>query len=323
MKTTEYFKLFSHNIPVKGLDKSVIYNLQKSNLTFIPNSLYELLNDFKTKPVLKVYELFTDETDKKTFNEYLSFLQKNQLGFYTENIEEYPDISKQWKCPNDILNANIEFDFFEKKYDLINLLKQLDDLMCFHLEIRLKNANINDLKELAISCSEMVFRSIGLIIDYSKSIEINMDDFFEEYEKLESIIIYNTPSEINSIKFPERINYLTGDIIEQLKNIDFPLDHYVLNIKYFTEAQTFHPYYNKKVCVNNLGEIKNCLRHDDVFGNINNNTIMWTLQNTVIKDLWYACPDKVIDYQNDELRYCKFYTQKLHKISPNLYTTIK
>jgi SPASM domain peptide maturase of grasp-with-spasm system len=322
MKPTEYFSLFSHNIPVKGEDKSVIYNLQKSNLIFIPNSLYELLASFRSTPVLAVKELI-DESDRNIFEDYLDFLDKNQLGFFTENIHEYPELSKEWKTPNTILNAVIEYDDLSTNYDLNKVLDELDELMCFHLEIRAKNVGIEYLNELAAHLSDKVFRSICLIVDYQESLEELLDAFFETNEKFESIIIYNTPREIISEKFPERINYVQNDIIAFLQDIDFPLDHYVLNIKYFTEALQFHPYYNKKACITKNGEIKNCLRHEESFGNINESTISSILDTTDFKDLWHAAPDKVIDYQNDELRYCKFYTQKLEKISNDLYQVVK
>ena len=321
MKETEYFKLFAHNVPVKGEDRSVIYNLQKADLIYIPNSMYDVVSLFETSTVLNVKKTFKND-DAIVFQSYLAFLIKNELGFFTEDIEEYPNLSKQWKCPNTVLNSVIEYDFKKNSYEIPKLINELDELLCLHIEIRIKNASIEKLKYFFSLIEGKVFRSISLIIEYDESFRNNLDEIFEENKKLESIIVYNTNKKIISEKFPDRINYFEESPLLKLENENFPLDYYVISIKYFTEALNYHPYYNKKVCVNNAGDIKNCLRHNHVFGNINSDTINSVLENSSFKDLWNASPDKVIQYKDDELRYCKFYTEELRKISNDLYEVI-
>ncbi len=85
------------------------------------------------------------------------------------------------------------------------------------------------------------------------------------------------------------------------------------------EAQEYHPYFNKKVVIDQNGNLKNDLLFSKVFGNINDTSIQEVLNTTDIKDLWMASPDKVVDYRDDILRYCRIYTDNQKKIG-NLYT---
>lgn len=321
MKKTEYFKLFSHNISVKGKEKSAIYNLQRSGVKYIPNSLHEILQKMENQSIQEIREEIADE-EKEIFDSYVDFLLISDFGFVTNNPEEYPKMPMQWKSPNKINVTVIEYDCTTAKYNLEDVFQQLDNLLCPHLEMRLKIRNFSDLEEISKLTEGLVFRSIGLFIEYEASLKNKIDTLFHNNEKLEYIIIYNSPEIYYSEQFPERINYIQEDIYEHLTHQRFPQNNYIVSVKYFTEAQQFHTYYNKRICIDWNGNIKNCLLHTKKFGNINEVELQDVISNPEFTELWFIHPDKVIDYKDDEMRYCKFYTEKLEKIDDYYYKVV-
>ncbi len=95
MSENDFYVLYSYNIPVRGSDKSVIYNLHKSKLVFIPNSMLYLLELLREKCVKDVYCQIELDEDKMLFSEYLGFLKKYRLGMFTQNPEEFPPMEKE------------------------------------------------------------------------------------------------------------------------------------------------------------------------------------------------------------------------------------
>ncbi|NVO08804.1 MAG: hypothetical protein HXX16_02475 [Bacteroidales bacterium] len=55
------FQLFSCCIPVKGYLRSALYDLQRKNYLFIPNSLFEILANHTSKTFDEVLQLVDDD----------------------------------------------------------------------------------------------------------------------------------------------------------------------------------------------------------------------------------------------------------------------
>ncbi|MFT4092036.1 MAG: hypothetical protein QM640_00250 [Niabella sp.] len=315
MNENSFFKLFSHNIPVLGRDMSVVYNLQKSKLIYIPNSMFKVLDLMKQKTVKEV-RANIDIESLPLFDEYLIFLKKYDLGFFTLFPEEFPEMNMQWFSPNEIISAIIEYDATDGGYDLSDALNQLEDLTCFHIELRIKNAIAPCLDRINQWTEGKIFKSINIVIEYNASIDNLLADFYKKNDKIDWILVYNAHKNSNK-KSKDSIKYTSLSLSS--KELIFPSDQYIISVKYFTEALQFHPLFNKKVCIDSLGNLKNDLRFHQSFGNINNLTIKAALQTTGLKDLWFAAPDKVIEYKDDVLRYCKLYTDNLEPVGDGYY----
>ncbi len=322
MKKIEYFKLFSHNIPVQGKEKSAIYNLQRSGITFIPNSLYQILQEMDHQSVDEIRQSLPED-QRNIYESYIDFLLKNDLGFFTEFPAEFPKMPLTWQTPNVINTAVVEFDFNTETYDLKKLLSQLDEVLCTHIEIRLKVRNVDDIYSFSELTKGLVFRSIGLIVEYEDSLQDELNRIFSLNEKFEFIIVHNSPDiNLNTGQFKDRINFITENIYDELYTKNFPEDNYIVNVKYFTESQKHHTYFNKRVCIDWEGNIKNCLMHTKSFGNIKEDKIKTILQESDFTELWNINPDRILDYKDDEMRYCRFYTEQIEKVDDYYYKVI-
>jgi SPASM domain peptide maturase of grasp-with-spasm system len=310
-----YFKIFAHNIPVSGKERSAIYDLQKGEITLIPNILYKIIQDLNQQPLNDVRRKYAPN-NPELFDNYVNFLLKKDLGFKTKSPESFPDLILEYDVPTEIYTAIIESDF--KEYNVKSLLETLDELLCQNLEMRL---NINDLtQEEVLSFVRLLdkktFRSVVLILDYRQ--ELWYEDWaialYEACSKISKIIVVNCPVSFESKEYPQQISYSTKTLTE----LGEYRKRYIVNQNYFTEALQFNPFYNRKICVDNNGNIKNDLRQQESFGSIAEienvaHQLKEILNNKSFRERWYASPDTIEGLKDSELRYCQFIPFLLEK----------
>lgn len=99
----KHFRLYEGCVPVKGANRSIILDLQRSNSHFIPNDLYDVIVDLKTNNIDDLLNKYEDE-DKVTINEYFDFLISNDYGFYLEEeeLELFPETDFGFQTPFEI-----------------------------------------------------------------------------------------------------------------------------------------------------------------------------------------------------------------------------
>ncbi len=72
------FNLFSCCIPVKGYLRSALYDLQRKNYLFIPNTLFDILISLSGKTFNQVLQL-VDEDEREQTEKYLLYLLENEF----------------------------------------------------------------------------------------------------------------------------------------------------------------------------------------------------------------------------------------------------
>jgi hypothetical protein len=128
----KYFKLFSCCIPVKGAVRFVIIDLQRQDLFFINEGTYEILTQQTQKKKDEIYNSYSFELHER-LNEIFSFLVENEIGFWTDEPEKFPNLELHWEFPAKITNAIIEVI---ENSDFNHEIEELDNLGCRFLEIR-------------------------------------------------------------------------------------------------------------------------------------------------------------------------------------------
>jgi radical SAM protein with 4Fe4S-binding SPASM domain len=77
-----------------------------------------------------------------------------------------------------------------------------------------------------------------------------------------------------------------------------------INIKFFTESLQKNVFFNKKVYLSAIGEIKNSPYSEIVFGNIQENNLEQVINQDDFKILWNVKKDSMDVCKDCELRYC-------------------
>ena len=314
-----YFKLFAHNIPVSGKEKSAVYDLQKGEIVFIPNILFQIIQDLKQNPLVTIKQQYAPN-QPELFDNYIDFLIKKDLGFKTKSPESFPEIDLSYQVPAGIYNAVIESDF--EQYDINLAINSLDELLCRHLELRLQINEIDEdfLLRFFKEINHKSFRSIVVFVEYRA--ELWHEDLaikvFESCQKIEQMIVVNCPISFKSDQYADKIIYTTQSIEE----LSIYKKRYIVNINYFSEALHFNPFYNRKVCIDEEGKIKNDLRDNHNWGKIGENDLIEVVDNQEFKSIWEASPDKIVGLKDSPLRYCQFFPFQLSKNEHNTWSVV-
>lgn len=315
-----FFKLYAFAIPVQGEERSAIYDLQRNRIHFIPHSMHEVIEQLEVYDVEMVRNSFSEE-DRVVFDSYIIFLQDERLGFYTTEPDHFPKLSLSWFSPEHIQCAVIDYRF--QWYDIYQVLNQLDDLLCKHLELRISNFNSIEEIEKILRCAEQtMLRSVILLIDHGISdllIE-SYEELYERFKKLDCVVVYNFSKDIQSKRFDKHIVLTTKNFEEKLFHQHFYSDRfYVVNMSFFCEAQMYNPYYYKKVCIDQKGFIKNCLLQEIYFGNVSTDLLREIISLDVFQKHWFVPPSQIEDVRNSELRYAVLLSNELVEVSSGMY----
>ncbi|MBO2013097.1 hypothetical protein [Hymenobacter negativus] len=302
MSTKPYFQLYAHNIAVKGSTRSAIYDLQRQDIVLIPNVLHRVLRHLVQHPWRETQQAFAPG-NPVVFQQYIDFLLRKDLGFFLHNPASFPALSLAWNSPHHVQNAVISYAFAH--YHLGAVLAQLDQLQCQHLELRLRLPGQNWPEVLALfeQMAAMSFASVSLLLAYSEAVpdEQQLRLLYEHFPKIQHIIVHDAPYGAPSAAHPEHVVFVTADLQREQ-----PRDRYIVNSEFFTEAMRFNPYYNRKLCVDDAGYIKNCLLQPKRFANVNTTRLATVLQDADFQELWHAAPDQTVGLQDSELRYAHF-----------------
>ena len=313
----KYFKLFANCIVVRGYKRSVIVDLQRINVHFIPNDLDEILTKCKSVKIEDIYVEYGEE-NIEIIKDYFINLENLDLGFFCEEIEldYFPDLKLDYKSPFAINNAVIEN--FNLKKDYSDTIGQLENLGCEYLELVFYNLiDNNDLISFLDSFYYSSIKYIGLII--KDDITIN-NDFLKNITstklRLTKIIIHT--SEREELLDFEEFN-LTNIIYTQKKITEFKFcgnvdeKYFTSNVSHFTESQHYNSCLNKKIAIDKDGNIKNCPAISQSFGNIKNTTLEEALQHKDFKKYWNITKDQIDICKDCEFRHictdCRAYIE--------------
>lgn len=307
MSHKPYFCLYAHNIPVLGKARSAIYDLQRGQLVVIPNILYRILLDLRLRPWRAVQQQYAPD-DAALFGKYIKFLMDRDLGLFVDDPLDFPPLSLQWESPHAVLNAVVSYEF--EQYDLTAVLTQLDALQCRHLELRLttRAGCWPEVLRLADELVDKSFHSVTLLLTYSPALAdlALVDALYARCPKILSLVVHAAPNACASMVHPGKVAFITPD----LRRVP-PRPRYVVSLQYFAEAQRFNPYYNRKLCVDETGAIKNCLMLADSFGHVDKTPLAEVLAGEAFQVLWHVAPDRMTGVKDSELRYALFSTDCL------------
>lgn len=304
-----FFRLYAHTIPVRGRERSALYDLQHGHVLRIPNACYDLIMQFRTHPIGVVERMQPEET-VGWVEQYVRYLLSRDAGFLTDEPERFPELDLTWQTPHSLQTAIIGYAFGQ--YDLWLVLRQLDRLRCQHLELRLDGGpeDLEQLPEQLTEFDDAAFRTITLFIRHQPLLSRTrfVEGLYEQCRKIDRIVVYDCPEDERKPK-TEHVLY-TGKSLEEMRPQQ---PRYIINLNYFSECQRFNPFYNRKVCIDQRGEIRNSLGQPRSFGNVRTCAIEEVIGQPDFQELWHVSPDQIEDLRDSELRYCLFVADELEK----------
>ncbi|WP_109436337.1 grasp-with-spasm system SPASM domain peptide maturase [Aquimarina sp. AU119] len=292
------FKLFANCIIVKGASLATICDLHRGKVYSIPLPLAEFLEETKNNNTLEDIDSFSQE-DQETVQEYLEYLKKNELGFWTDEPEKFPDLNLQWKSPEHINNAIIEMEQLDY-VDLKKITTALTNLLCKFIEIRFyKTVDLDKLAFFAENCSKSVIRSITIFLPLTYELDIKeVERLSIKYPRIVLFVVHSAKEKNTVPKTDNSKIQVISRVIDDQNHcgvIDPKL--FSIKIPVFTESLKFNSCLNKKLSIDKEGNIKNCPSMLQSYGNIKKDDI-----ETVVKSLDFQ---KKWGINKDLIKTCK------------------
>lgn len=306
MEQEKKFKIFSNCIPVKGARRSTLCDLQRNDVTLIPNDLADILIEHDGKSIKEIKEAYENKHNN-VIDEYFEYLIDKEYIFFTDNPLLFPKMNFEWDDPSEINNAIIDRNN-DSVYDLIDVIDQLDEIRCRHIELRFFDEI--KLKELItilnhVENKESNIISIDIMLPYCKSLK-NLNEFLIQHIRVASLKIYNSPENKYIPPIRDYMGFIiyTDEIIRDNTCCGrISKDFFVVNTNMFTESKGFNTCLNRKVGIDINGDIKNCPSMKNNFGNIKSRKICKSISNIKFRNVWSISKDDVNICKDCEFRH--------------------
>jgi SPASM domain peptide maturase of grasp-with-spasm system len=310
----KYFKLFSNCIPVKGVTKSIVCDLQRNDIYDIPNDLVFILNDLKRKSLESVLEEYEQEEHKKIIS-WIDKLENEELGFYCEDPSRFPDLSLEFDTPELINNCIVEYGSVST-YNFEWIFKELATVGCKFLELRInKRISITELEDILVLAKDTNIRGIDVILEFQNAqYTANLGLTLLKHQRISRIIIHSID---NSEHFTNSSEPRLVQTVEKINNNlccgNIGKQYFVSNVSFFTESQQFNNCLNKKLSISENGEIKNCPSMTETFGNVGDINFIDVLGIQKFKEKWNISKNSITTCKDCEYRYvcsdCRAYVE--------------
>jgi len=299
------FRLYACCIPVRGARRSTICDLQRQTYYLIPNGLYDIVTRFRDSSLEEIKRGF-DSSEHEIIDEYFDFLLDKELGFWCDDPICFPAIDLGWETPERITNAIIDTGP-ESNHDYKAIFNQLDDLGCRALLMRwFCFISLDKLDSILAFVRVGRLRSIELIVPYGEEWEDSaVENLCRLHKRITSIWLHSAPrtrsAGMRSGTVP--LVWRNQVVTSEMHCGEVHPAYFVVNIHSFTESQKFNSCLNRKISVDQRGEIRNCPAMGQSFGNV----IDTSLQSAVIRrdfqEVWEVNKDQIEICKDCEFRY--------------------
>jgi len=318
----QYFQLFSCCIPVKGIKKAVICDLQRNIIQPIPLALYQLLVDdtYTEKESLNRFLKSISEKEKQIIQEYTTFLYNNQFG-YTSDKPMVPHSINMDSLEVSVSKANAIVDFDEKsKHSLSQIMPQLKDIDCHVLQLRyFFPVPFQTLEqELGFTIFANLL-NLEILVQYSEDFLLeNVLKLAELYPSIKKIILTGSPENTVYRQKDMMILYTTEKVNDE-KSCGVTNEFYcIAETQLFIESIHYNSCLNKKIAIDRYGLIRNCPSMRNDYGPISKVKLYDVFHTEVFQKIWKINKDKIEVCSDCELRYvcqdCRAYIMDKNNI---------
>ncbi|VTR36674.1 grasp-with-spasm system SPASM domain peptide maturase [Sphingobacterium thalpophilum] len=314
MNNNMYLVLFPSCKLVKGAKRSIICDLKSGVYATVPHSLYNLIENLLFTPYDK-YKNSLSESDQEILEEYREYLIEHQFAFFTSNPNNFSVINEEFFTPSIVTNAIIKVAK-TSSHNFGYLFSQLSDLGCKAIEFRFSDIVLRSgLEEILDLLRQTRVQSVNLFLKFASYLLIEgIRDLVDRYKFITSINIYNSPFTSNDYidNTHTTIKYTIGSNVDNLCCGDISPSNFAVNIPMYTEALKYNTCLNRKISIDESGEIKNCPSLNSSYGNLKNVRLEEVVFNDDFRKMWEVNKDIISVCRDCEFRYicldCRAFT---------------
>jgi len=294
----KWFRLHGDVVAVRGTQTSALYDFHRGRLSIISHRFHDIIEWLHRLPASQTLPPCPAPTDKVL--ECQAHLVAAGYGHLTGFPERFQPIPFTWHAVDEIQYAVIDYSTGRAGYSLTNVLGELDTIGCKHLELRLpedwKTSGI--LQQLQKYLAESEYSSLHLVLRYREETETS--SLFSTIPHLARITFRAAPVEGKSNKGRRKVRYQTGPMDPIISAPQMPI---IVSRRFFSEALNYNPYYNRRIAIDRLGNIKNDLGLEQSFGNCRDQQISEVYALDAFRQLWEVNADRILQLKDDPRRY--------------------
>jgi SPASM domain peptide maturase of grasp-with-spasm system len=286
-----FFRLHSNCVAVKGFHRCAIYDLLRGGLYLIPNELFAVLNNqiFHLSQIRPNFKKLFDELVNNEF--FIIANSRNALNYF-------PKISKKWDYPGQVSNAII---FHTNNQNYQKIVLELEKVGCKDIQIIFLNNILTSLLDKVLQYFiESRVRSIELVLSKEPTTPIEWRKITKNHLRINSIRIFESNKSNQTIY---NLFYYKNSL--RLKEVSkISLNSLIINIDLYTESLKFNNFYNRKIVIDENGNIKRSIYEEIIFGNINERSLVDIVTLRNFRNYWGVNKDRLKICKDCEFRYC-------------------
>ncbi|NJO18576.1 MAG: hypothetical protein HC877_23465 [Thioploca sp.] len=176
--------------------------------------------------------------------------------------------------------------------------------------------NKETLKGFLIAFRDTYAREVQLSIDYAQFYDKTfIEQLPLDFPFCHQILVYNADVDFLKKEAYYRIEYTRSSIHYQPGNIKL----FDVNIELFTESQKHNSFYNRKIIIDQQGNVRTSLLSDEIIGSVKHNTVFKLLRNKGFNKYWAINKDIIKVCQDCEFRYMCVDARIPNKKVENIY----
>lgn len=317
-----WFKLFASCQIVKGKGGSLIYDLERAEFYDLPNSYVHLLEMTDTMDVEMIKANY--DADQVDFiDAFFEKFSQREIGFFTDEPENFPKIDFTWESPYFISNAVIELNDISA-FDFMEVICQLDKLMCRTIQLRLlRTFSKAEILVIARSFDNSQINSVEILFPYAAFLSNeDWNEVMSRQTRIRRVLAYAAPQDAiifsEADRFGNKYIHFKKDIrIDNTEKIR--PERFIANIEMFSEAQHYNTGLNRKVSINKNGDIKNYISHQRSFGNVNIVKLKDVIDTEEFTEKWMVSNNLVETCKDCQYRYSCISNSDLQKEGSKWY----
>jgi len=303
----------------KGFQRGVILDFNKNKYFLSSNYIIDYIENFT--PDYHVNDQL-NKVFKTPESQDLKFLIENEIICSSKLLFKNEFINLSYDFHSKITNCIVEYHSLDV---FLNCLIQIEAIGCNNLQLFVsKNIDIYELKLILKNIDNTLIKMLEVIVfslDGKKQIS-SLKKVFLKNVRLYKLIIGSSP-------LNERI------YIDQfkIKYIDFRNDKlsyfncgavhpifFTNNLTFFTESQCHNTCLNRKLCIDQYGEIKNCPAMAKSYGNVKDTALKELISNPEFQELWTISKDQIDVCKDCEFRHMCMDCRAFIKDPENIYS---
>lgn len=304
------YKWIENCIISEGKTRIILIDTSRREYFSLPLQVgkFILSLDGQTEKELKSNFLLSED-DK---NICLNFLIEKELIFLTDQYFRFPSLDKTWDFPYLITNALIDLD--ENNLNLDNFLAKSNGIGIYSIQIRkFSSFGFKELLDVIHKFAKVNINSLQIIWPYTKDIDFEILKENLKDSNVEYVLLHSAPMTRNIISPFNSIFLIGSNLVSKLSCGVINLKNFTTNINFVTESHFHNSCLNRKISIDDKGEIKNCPSMSESFGNIKDTSLAEAIEKPGFKKYWDINKDKIHVCKDCEFRYictdCRAYIE--------------